>query len=566
MGQLIAALKGPLTNVGVQQGPGAPVNYPANAGPMIANYSAQAAQPGRSTVDGNLALPTITTEQQDPGAYSAPMAPPRPDLTTVTQNPDPTTVGFTAAPVGQQPVVTHPSWDINHPEQMSTKGKILDLILQGGIGAGNALAAQSEALARNPRVNPGIGPAIAAGLATPGMLRQQGFEQQAEAARLTQLGQEGQARQAQVDSLPAQKQQAAAQLADTLSQTNERNARARNFDNKPDATPKSIEELIAAAAASDPNPATNPKLAQLMDVKTGMQKQAENDPEFRAWQQQNPNGNIGDYFKARYPKQQINVGTGDPNDINTLAAGMVDGTLGGTILSRLPGNVKLAAISAAKKLDPNFDMTNFGNRQRVANDFGSGKSADQIQSFNTFLAHAADLSGAVNDFRLTKSPLINKPMIWLKRNSGDPAVASYLAKTEPVRAEFETFLQNNHALTESDKASAAKVLDDNSSPAQMQATIKSMTHTAALRLREVNKRYQNTMHTGYPGLVDPNNAQFLQDSGAMGALGNGGASGNGATSGMAVSLTAARQLPAMKGKSDAEITQAIQAAGHQVVQ
>jgi hypothetical protein len=107
---------------------------------------------------------------------------------------------------------------------MTSKGKVLDYILQGGIGAGNALAAQSEALTRNPRVNPGIGPAIAAGFATPGMLRQQGFEQQAEAARLTQLGQEGQIRQAQVAAIPGQRSLSAAQLADVQSQTNERNA------------------------------------------------------------------------------------------------------------------------------------------------------------------------------------------------------------------------------------------------------------------------------------------------------------------------------------------------------
>jgi hypothetical protein len=42
-------------------------------------------------------------------------------------------------------------------------------------------------------------------------------------------------------------------------------------------------------------------------------------------------------------------------------------------------------------------------------------------------------------------------------------------------------------------------------------------------------------------------------------------SGGGATSGKAVSLAAAKQLPAMKGKSDEEIRQAIQASGHQVI-
>jgi hypothetical protein len=515
-GALIAKLGSNLTNPIVAV-PGQPAqSFPndALAGKDLASLSAQTMQPGRSTVDGTIGDPTTVAQ------------PPLLNAGETVGQPDQTTTSFTPAPVSPQPTITHPSWDINHPEQMTRKGQILDYILQGGIGAGNALAAQSEALTRNPRVNPGIGPAIAAGLATPGMLRQQGFEQQAEAARLTQLGQEGQIRQAQVDAIPGQRSLSAAQLADVQSQTNERNAKATMYNNKPDPAVKSIDELIAGAAASDPNPATNSKLAQLMDVKTGMQKQAENDPEFRAWQQQNPNGSIGDYFKVRYPKQQINVGTGDPNDINTLAQGMVDGTLGGTILSRLPGNVKLAAISAAKKLDPNFDMTNFANRQKVANDFGSGKSADQIQSFNTFLAHAADLSSAVNDFRATKSPLINKPYIWLRKNSGDPAVASYLAKTEPVRMEFETFLNNKHALTESDMQSAKQVLDNNASPAQMQATIKSMTHTAGLRLREVNQRYRNTMHTDYAGLVDPQNAQFLQDSGAMGALGNGGKSSN----------------------------------------
>jgi hypothetical protein len=40
--------------------------------------------------------------------------------------------------------------------------------------------------------------------------------------------------------------------------------------------------------------------------------------------------------------------------------------------------------------------------------------------------------------------------------------------------------------------------------------------------------------------------------------------GGGASTGMSVSLAAARQLPAMKGKSDADITAAIKAQGHTV--
>lgn len=449
------------------------------------------------------------------------------NVDTITHGQDPTKVSFSSPPVAAQPTLLRPSWHdaqmsnaTGGPNLLTSKGQILNLILTSGIGA---LAGQAEAERGSPRTGyPGWGSSAMAGFSAPlqiaGNLRQQ-REQQA------QQSQEAALRQAQVDAIPGQQAFRAAQLADTQSQTAERNARAAMYAN---ADPNSSLDLMIAHAAGEAlkagrDPSTDPLVSKLQDVKSSSLKQAENDPEFRTWQQQNPNGNIQDWLRMRYPKQQINVGTGDTNDISVLAQGLVDGTLGGTILSRLPANVKLAAITAAKRLDPKFDMTNFANRQRVANDFGSGKSADQIQSFNTFLAHAQDLSNATNDFRATRSPAINKPMIWLKKNSGDPAVASYLAKTEPVRAEFETFLQNNHALTESDKASASKVLDDNYSPAQMQATLKSMTHTAALRLREVNKRYQNTMGRDYEGLLDPNNAQFLQDSGAMGSLqGTGG--------------------------------------------
>jgi hypothetical protein len=243
--------------------------------------------------------------------------------------------------------------------------------------------------------------------------------------------------------------------------------------------------------------------------------------EFSVWRQQNPNSPVSDYLKLTHPRSVTNVGSGLTADEHAgLVQGLVDGTLSVAQLGRMGQGEKLRLVAEAKKLDPSFDMTTYPSRQRVAEDFASGKSADQIQSFNTFLAHAKDLSEAVNDFRQTGSPLINKSYLWLKKNSGDPQVAAYLAKVEPVRQEFQTFLNNNFALTQSDKDSAAKVLDDSLAPSQMQAVIKSMSHTAALRLKEVNKKYRNTMRKDYPGLLDDANAQFLRDTGNSEILGS----------------------------------------------
>lgn len=143
-----------------------------------------------------------------------------------------------------------------------------------------------------------------------------------------------------------------------------------------------------------------------------------------------------------------------------------------------------------------------------ASDFTKGKGADQKQSFNTFVGHAGDLSDAVDGMRLSDSPLINKPLNWLRQNAaGDPQIQAYLAKIDPPRKEFETFLLNNHALSEADKQQAAAILNENLSPAAMQAAIKSFAHTAAIRMGALNDRYK----AGHNG---QNDSTLLSDDSA----------------------------------------------------
>jgi hypothetical protein len=57
------------------------------------------------------------------------------------------------------------------------------------------------------------------------------------------------------------------------------------------------------------------------------------------------------------------------------------------------------------------------------------------------------------------------------------------------------------------------ILNENASPAQMQAVIKSMVHTAGIRLNALNSRYKNTMHKDYPGLLEPENQGVLDQFG-----------------------------------------------------
>jgi hypothetical protein len=436
--------------------------------------------------------------------------------------------------VPAMPVVTKPSFSEaqDHPEALTKGGVLASLIFSGAEGAAAGLAASQPI--NGGRTSPGVGPAMLAGFDVPRrdqerrlMLRREQLDQQKEAAQIAalpgQLEQERQLRQSQIDQNKATADRKDNYTIPGVGLVTPDESQPNGFRVlvPEQAKDQSLDLMIAHASAQaikeGRDPSSDSLVKQLQAVKDAGQKDPTNDPVYRDWRAQNPNAPIENYLKLVHPREN-GAGGVPTDDINTLAAGLIDGTLSVQALGRMGAGQKAAVVAHAKRLDPSFDMTTYPARLRVAEDFASGKSADQVMSFNVFLQHSRDLSNAVNDLRASSIPLVNKSLLWLRKNSGDPVVASYLAKVEPVRTEFETFLQGGHALTESDKQAAQKVLDENASPAQMQSVIKSLSHTAALRLKELDRKYSNTMHRSYPGLIDPDNMQFLADTGAASAL------------------------------------------------
>lgn len=197
-----------------------------------------------------------------------------------------------------------------------------------------------------------------------------------------------------------------------------------------------------------------------------------------------------------------------------IVDGMLDGTVDITKTASIRGNQRERYIALAKQKDPTFNMQTYGLRLKMNESYTSGKQGDQIQSFNTFMQHAADASDVTNEYRQTKSPLINKSLNWMAKNAtGDPGYSKFVAAIEPVRKEFATFLEGGHALTESDKHAAATILSDDSSPAQIQAALKQMAHTGSIRLGSLDDRYRATFGHSYQGLLYPDTITAAQKLG-----------------------------------------------------
>ena len=141
----------------------------------------------------------------------------------------------------------------------------------------------------------------------------------------------------------------------------------------------------------------------------------------------------------------------------------------------------------------------------VAKDLATGKTKDQVVSFNTFLGHLGDLHDGVAELRNTGVPWINTPWNVLKKNAeGDPGVSNFIARMEPVRKEYESFLLNNRALYDDDRKAGQGVINENMSPAQMDANIRQMAHTASIRLGAANDAYRRSSGgKEIPDLLNP---------------------------------------------------------------
>jgi hypothetical protein len=438
-------------------------------------------------------------------------------------NPAPTSQAPIPSQIHQLPFLeamrTGPGGTPNAASPGLTKGGKLLTILMGAAGGGLAAAGKRT-----------VGEGFQAGQQLP-------FEQ-AQMRQGAQMGDiQTKTAQAQLQNLPwqmnTQRQQAAATLAKTQAETQKDVAQANVAEQKP--SDKALHSYVGADGKQHVVMMRSDNSTYDKTFGDANQPEAKTLDSAALEQMRVANGGqpptlkqIGDYQKAKAANIHIQTGVNDldPGSRQVLRDGLLDGTLDVRQFGRMSGPARMQLIADAKKVDPKFDMTTFASRQKVANEFAGGKSADQIQSFNTFLGHAKDLSDAVNNVRLSGSPLINKPIIWLRNNAaGDPVIAAYLARITPVKDEFLTFLQNNHALTETDRHEGEKLLNENMSPAQMQASIKQVSHTAAIRLDQVNKRYKNTMHKDYPGLLAPESEDFLNQLGIKSA---GMAEGNGA--------------------------------------
>jgi hypothetical protein len=229
--------------------------------------------------------------------------------------------------------------------------------------------------------------------------------------------------------------------------------------------------------------------------------------------------------KARIEAAALSGTNEGGGDINSQAQALVEGRTAASLLSKRSKDYnaimatadRLSMQQTGHKYDQQEGEIRYDAYKKLVMSYtGDGDHAKTLESFDKFLAHSVDASMAVNSMRNTDVKLVNTPWNKLRDLSGSkssPALTAGLAKLETVRKEYESFLENNHALTDEDKKAGQKILDDNGTPAQMQAALKSMAGISVDRLRSADYTFLRTTHQHVPDLISGDGATALRHFG-----------------------------------------------------
>ena len=343
-----------------------------------------------------------------------------------------------------------------------------------------------------------------------------------------------------------------------------------------DLTDNMSSELAKYKQRPNADPNTIAAVQQDMDHLNGLadiHEQRNNDAISKA-QQQSATGaglNAGAIAKAQFPyKDQLQQDKSD----NANGGGGNSTTTGLDFLKTLPpqrassvqaigeGRMELTPSMLRSKdgqtlaqqvttAYPDFDQSKAQSYFKTRQDFTSGKTSVAINSYNTAIAHLGTMYDHVSG---TNSLQLNNPAADVSRQLD---LDKQLVSTELAKA------VSNSQMTEGEKKDILCSISGYT-VGSYQTRIQEAVQLLNGKLESYQQQWNNGAPPGAVSkvcILSPQSEQTIARINGQPSPSQQG----GSQSGKSVSLAAARQLPAMQGKTDDQITAAIQAQGHQVI-
>jgi hypothetical protein len=203
-----------------------------------------------------------------------------------------------------------------------------------------------------------------------------------------------------------------------------------------------------------------------------------------------PGNGVGGFVGAETTGEDFlkTLAPGYANNIKAYAEGrqVIPATL-----ARTPAGLKI--LTDIHRYDPSFDMVNYGQRYKSAQDFApQGKTGQAIIQNNTVIEHSAQLLERARALNNTWSPLLNSGLNVISEQSGESPVTRFNQQKLRLVDEMAKLLKGGQG-SEGEINRQLATLHAAQSPEQLQAGIEDIIEAAESRKSSQLAQYETAM-------------------------------------------------------------------------
>lgn len=171
---------------------------------------------------------------------------------------------------------------------------------------------------------------------------------------------------------------------------------------------------------------------------------------------------------------------------------LIEGRADPRALASLRNNRREYLLGLAARIDPTFNMADYGTRAKTRQDFATGKAAQNVRSLNTVMKHLDTFRKSADALSNAGFQTWNRIVNWGLTQAGDPRVTNFEKAANAVESELASLFKGMGATDQEIKA-WRQTLNAAQSPAQLQQGVQQLVELVGGRMSALSDQYERGM-------------------------------------------------------------------------
>lgn len=160
------------------------------------------------------------------------------------------------------------------------------------------------------------------------------------------------------------------------------------------------------------------------------------------------------------------------------------------------------AEGVIRQLNPNWSEQQYKTTQAAYKQVTFGRNGQDVETYNNLLDHMSNAQDVIEDsFRHENPKALNVAINALEKNGWGTEATKIQTALEPVKTEFESLMNNGHALHADQQKLYDAMVNPAETPAQLETAFKNFGATGAVRLLGLNDQYKKIAGKNLPGIL-----------------------------------------------------------------